>query len=308
MAELMPPATTPAAGGGPASLDIRVLGPLEVTGGDGLPLLLGAPKVRTLLAILVLAEGRPLTAATLVDRIWGPRAPAKALGSLQVYVSHLRRLLEPGRLPRAPSRVLTFDSAGYRLTVARERVDVTRFLALVAEAEHAADPRAVERAAAGALALWRGEPYADLGGQEYVAAAVARLTEARERARELRVSAVLRQGRHREVVGELEALTHEHPLREPLWALRALALYRCGRQGEALQVLRAVRRTLAEELGIDPGDELRELERHILRQSPHLRPPGTRSSLPVPPSSRCRIRSRPPGPPAAPPPVRPYHG
>ncbi|GIH61643.1 BTAD domain-containing putative transcriptional regulator [Microbispora siamensis] len=296
MAELMPPTTTVAAapaptGGGRESgptgegVGIRVLGPLEVVGGDGLPLHVGTPKVRTLLAVLVLAEGRPVPATTLIDRIWGPNPPAEALASLQVYVSHLRRILEPERLPRARSRVLTFDHTGYRLTVDPRRVDVVRFLALVAEAEHAADPRATERAAAEALELWRGEPYADLGGQEYAAGAVARLVEARERARELRVSAVLRQGRHQEVVGELEALTHEHPLHEPLWALRALALYRCGRQGDALEVLRAARRTLADELGIDPGDELRELEQHILRQSPHLRLPGARTPLPVSPAA-----------------------
>jgi hypothetical protein len=168
--------------------------------------------------------------------------------------------------------LLTFGPAGYRLAVDPRQLDVTRFLDLVAEADQADDPAAAEQAATRALRLWRGEPYADLAGREYLTAALAHLTEARERVRELRVSAVIRQNRHHEVVGELEALTHEHPLRERLWALRALALYRCGRQGEALDALGTARRILTDELGIDPCDELRDLHRDILRQAPHLRP------------------------------------
>ncbi|MCC5579610.1 AAA family ATPase [Microtetraspora sp. AC03309] len=232
-----------------------------------------------LLSILVLADGWPVPAATLIDRIWGDTPPAEALGALQVYVSNLRRALEPGRRPRAQSRVLTFGPAGYRLAVDPRDLDVTRFLDLVTEAEQAADPAEVERAATRALRLWRGEPYADLAGHEYLTATLAHLTEARVRVRELRVSAVIGQNRHHEVVGELEALTHEHPLRERLWALRALALYRCGRQGEALDALRSARRILTDELGIDPCDELRDLERDILRQASHLRPDRTRPTL-----------------------------
>ncbi|GAA1007281.1 hypothetical protein Aple_017750 [Acrocarpospora pleiomorpha] len=278
MTDLVPAATTAAALPAPVgpNVDFRVLGPLEVVGDDGRPREVGTHKQRMLLNILVLAEGRPVPAATLIDRIWGDAPPAEALGALQVYVSNLRRALEPGRRPRARSRLLTFGLAGYRLAVDPRQLDVTRFLDLVAEAEQAADPTAVERAATRALRLWRGEPYADLAGQEYLTAALAHLTEARERVRELRVSAVIGQNRHHEVVGELEALTHEHPLRERLWALRALALYRCGRQGEALDALRTARRILADELGIDPCDELRDLERDILRQAPHLRPDRTR--------------------------------
>ncbi|MEO3854996.1 BTAD domain-containing putative transcriptional regulator [Acrocarpospora sp. B8E8] len=287
MTDLVPAAATAAALPAPAgpnrvsgreggAVDIRVLGPLEVVGDDGPPRALGTHKQRMLLSILVLAEGWPVPAEILIDRIWGDAPPAEALAALQVYVSNLRRALEPGRRPRARSRLLTFGPAGYRLAVDPQHLDVTQFLDLVAEAEQAADPAAVERAATRALRLWRGEPYADLAGQEYLTAALAHLTEARERVRELRVSAVIGQNRHHEVVGELEALTHEHPLRERLWALRALALYRCGRQSEALDALRTARRILTDELGIDPCDELRDLERDILRQAPHLRPDRTR--------------------------------
>ncbi|MCT9929789.1 AAA family ATPase [Planotetraspora sp. A-T 1434] len=292
MAEVMPVTATVEALPAPAALsresgreggavDIRVLGPLEVVRDDGLQCEVGTPKQRILLAILVLAEGRPVSMATLIDRIWGDTPPAEARRSLHAYVCNLRRALEPGRPPRARSGLLTFGPAGYRLAVDPRRLDVTRFLGLVAEAEQATDPAAVERAATRALRLWRGEPYGDLAGQKYPTAATARLTEAKERVRELLVSAVIDQDRHHEVVGELEALTHEHPLRERLWVLRALALYRCGRQGEALDALRTARRILVDELGIDPGGEVRDLERDILLQSPHLRPARTHPT-PVP--------------------------
>ncbi|NUW43090.1 AfsR/SARP family transcriptional regulator [Nonomuraea rhodomycinica] len=278
-------------------MDIRVLGPLEIIGDDGRSCQVGSPKLRAMVSALVLAEGRPVAPATLIDRLWGEEPPAEAQASLHSYVSNLRRLLEPGRRARARS-LLTFGPVGYTLEIDQEQVDATRFLRLVGQAEQAAEPAEAERLADEALALWRGEPYPDLDDQAYAAAARARLTEARERARELRVGAVIRQDRHDELLGELEALTYEHPLRERLWALRALALYRSGRQGEALETLRTARRILAEELGIDPGDELRELERDILGRSPALLPdrrrPEPRSGGPssagpgssVPPSGR----------------------
>ncbi|MFD1544627.1 BTAD domain-containing putative transcriptional regulator [Nonomuraea guangzhouensis] len=253
-------------------MDIRVLGPLEIVGDDGQPCQITSLKLRALVSTLVLAEGRPVAPATLIDRLWGEEPPAEAQASLHSYVSNLRRLLEPGRQARTQSRLLTFGPVGYTLAIDPEQVDTTRFLRLVRRAEQAAEPAEAERLADEALALWRGEPYQDLDDQANVTAIRARLTEARERARELRVSAVIQQDRHGELLGELEALTYEHPLRERLWALRALALYRSGRQGEALETLRTARRILAEELGIDPGEELRELERDILGQSPALLP------------------------------------
>ncbi|NUW30594.1 AAA family ATPase [Nonomuraea sp. SMC257] len=252
-------------------MDIRVLGPLEIAGDDGRPCQVGSAKLRAMVSALVLAEGRPVAPAALIDRLWGEEPPAEAQASLHSYVSNLRRLLEPGRRARARS-LLTFGPVGYTLAIDPEQVDATRFLRLVGQAEQAAEPAEAERLADEALALWRGEPYQDLDDQAYAAAARARLTEARERARELRVGAVIRQERHDELLGELEALTYEHPLRERLWALRALALYRGGRQGEALETLRTARRILAEELGIDPGEELRLLERDILGRSPALLP------------------------------------
>ncbi|GAB1821616.1 AfsR/SARP family transcriptional regulator [Herbidospora sp. RD11066] len=268
--------------------DIRVLGPLEVVGADGRPREIGTPKQRMVLSILALAEGRPVSPSTLIDRIWGDAPPAEALGAVQAYVSNLRRLLEPERPPRGRSLVLPFGAAGYRLVVDPLSLDVTRFLALAAEVEQATDPVRVERSATEALELWRGEPYADLAGQEYLSAALAHLTEARVRVQELRVSAVIAQGRHHELVGDLRALTHEHPLRERLWALLALTMYRCGRQGEALDALRTARRILTEELGIDLSGELRDLQRDILRQAPHLNPqrlPLTGLTLPGTPDN-----------------------
>ncbi|GAB2828766.1 BTAD domain-containing putative transcriptional regulator [Actinocorallia aurea] len=249
-----------------------MLGALEVVGDDGVPCRVAPRKVRELLCLLVLAEGRPVAPGALIDGLWGEDAPPEAQASLHAYVSNLRRLLEPGRAAREPSRVLLFGPVGYTLALDPGRVDAARFLALVGRAERAAEPSAAERLADEALALWRGEPYRELLDRPHAAAVRARLTEVWERARELRVDAVIRQDRHDEVLGDLKALTHEHPLRERLWALRALALYRSGRQGEALEALRTARRVLAEELGVDPGDRLRELERDILGQSPALLP------------------------------------
>ncbi|WP_170201413.1 AfsR/SARP family transcriptional regulator [Actinocorallia herbida] len=262
-------------------MDIRVLGPLEVVGDDGGPCRVGPLKVRALLCLLVLAEGRPVGSGALIDGLWGEEPPAEAQASLHSYVSNLRRSLEPGRTARAQSR-LVFGPVGYTLAVDPGQVDAARFLRLVGRAEQAERPAEAERLADEALALWRGEPYQDLGDGHHAAAVRVRLTEAWERARELRVDAVVRQDRHDEVLGELKALTYEHPLRERLWALRALALYRSGRQGEALEALRTARRVLAEELGVDPGDRLRALERDILGQSPSLlpaRPPAPEPRL-----------------------------
>ncbi|WP_344856492.1 BREX system ATP-binding domain-containing protein [Planomonospora alba] len=273
-----------------------MLGPLEIVGDDGRPCHIGSLKLRMLLSVLLLAEGRPVAPSTLIQRIWGDDASPDALSSLHAYIFHLRRMLEPDRPPRAPSRLLTFGPVGYTLVVDRERVDATRFLRLVEEAGRAQEPAAVERLATEALALWRGRPYADLEDQEYAAAARARLTEAAARARELRVEAVIRQRRAGEVLGELEALTHEHPLRERMWELRALALYQSGRQGEALEALRTVRRILAEELGIDPGEELRALERDILAQAPRLRLNRPETAPPAPVGAVQRLRAADDGP------------
>ncbi|MGW3351945.1 BTAD domain-containing putative transcriptional regulator [Nonomuraea rubra] len=264
-------------------VEIRVLGPVEVVEA-GRPRRLGPLKERTLLCLLVLADRRAVSPHVLVDRLWGDDPPPEPLVSLRAYVSNLRRALEPERRPRTPS-LLSHGTAGYRLAIAPDAVDATRFAQLVTRAERAlgaGEPGEAERAAAGALSLWRGEPYAELDGREYAMAAQARVVELRDRARELLITAGMEQGRHAEMLGELEALTREHPLRERLWSLRALALYRSGRQGDALDALRTARRVLAEELGIDPGEELRALERDILAQSPTLRPPHP-PPIPAPP-------------------------
>ncbi|MGW0197118.1 AfsR/SARP family transcriptional regulator, partial [Nonomuraea sp. NPDC003201] len=128
-------------------MDIRVLGPLEIVGDDGRPCGIGAPKLRALVNVLVLAEGRPVSPATLIDRLWGEEPPAEAQASLHSYVSNLRRLLEPGRPARAQSRLLTFGPVGYTLAIDPDQVDAARFLRLVGQAEQAAEPAGAERLA-----------------------------------------------------------------------------------------------------------------------------------------------------------------
>ncbi|MBT2232181.1 BTAD domain-containing putative transcriptional regulator [Nonomuraea sp. NEAU-A123] len=233
-----------------------------------MPLDLGPLKVRMLLAALVLAHPQPVRPDALIERIWGEEPPSSALAALHVYVGKLRRAVDPGRV------VLGLN--GYQLCVPAQAVDANRFLDIVARAQRAlskGDAADAEAEAARALAMWHGEPYTELDGRDYVMPVQAHLLENRDRARELRVSAILEQGRHAEILGDLAALTRDHPLRERLWLLRALALYRSGRQADALETLRSARRVLRDELGLDPGEELRQLERDILTQDPVLRPP-----------------------------------
>jgi DNA-binding SARP family transcriptional activator len=162
-------------------VDIRVLGSLEVVGDDGRSCQITSLKLRALVSVLVLAEGRPVAPAALIDRLWGEEAPAEAMASLHSYVSNLRRLLEPGRRARARSRLLMFGPVGYTLAIEPEQVDSTRFLRLVGQAEQAAEPAEAERLADEALALWRGEPYQDLDGQAYVTAVRAQHADSVER-------------------------------------------------------------------------------------------------------------------------------
>jgi DNA-binding SARP family transcriptional activator len=241
-------------------MEFRILGPLEVLDGDR-PLALGGPKQRALLAVLLLHANDVVAVERLVDELWGESPPATVAKSVQVYVSRLRRELGEDRLrTRAP---------GYTLRVEPGELDAARFEALAAEAAAARPERAGELLRA-ALGLWRGPALADLAYEPFAQAAVARLEEQRLGVLEQRIDADLEAGRAAELVGELEALIREHPLREGLRGRLMLALYRSSRQADALAAFADARRTLDEELGLEPGPELRALQAAILRQDPGL--------------------------------------
>ncbi|MBB5084617.1 AfsR/SARP family transcriptional regulator [Nonomuraea endophytica] len=244
---------------------IRVLGSFAAEV-DGVAVPLGGPLQRAVLAVLVAARGHVVSADRLVDDLWHDRAPAQALASLQAYVSNLRRLLEPGRPPRTPARLLVSAPPGYALRLAGDAgdaVDAWEFERLLDEARSLDGARARDLAER-ALGLWRGPAYAEAAGAGWALAEVARLEELRHVARELRVAAGLRAGDAAGAVPEAEVLVREAPLREESWRLHALALWHAGRQGDALATLRRAREVMADELGLDPGPVLAGLESAIL--------------------------------------------
>ncbi len=252
-----------ASGAGTPELDVRLLGPIEAER-DGVPATLGGPKPRTLLAVLALEPGRVVSVDRLVEALWPGDPPETAAHAVQVYVSQLRKALGPVIATRAP---------GYELELAPERVDVHRFARLAQDGRAAlegGDPAAAEGALREALALWRGPALADFLYEPFAQTEIARLEELRTVTLEERIEADLALGRHAELVSELEALVAAQPLRERPRAQLMLALYRSGRQADALAAYRTARETLVEELGIDPGPELRELEAAILRQDESL--------------------------------------
>ena len=257
-------------------LAVQVLGPVEVRR-DGEALDLGGPQQRAVIAHLALDAGRVVSVERLIDRLWGDTPPRTPLGTLQSYVSRLRRAIEPAREAGGAPQVLVSEAPGYVLRIPPEQIDVHRFAALVAAARTAAAAgdhvTALDRFDA-ALALWRGPALAGVGPDDEVRPIVVRLEEERAAAIEDRFDALLALGRHTEVVPALQAAVDEHPMRERLWAQLALALYRCSRQADALRALTTARSTLLDELGLDPGPELRELESRILAQDPVLLAPA----------------------------------
>ena len=257
-------------------MEIRLLGPLEVRDGNR-TIALPRRQQRALLAALALRAGQVVSTERLVADLWGEHAPASATGSLQNTVSALRKLL--GR------DVLVTQAPGYRLGVSRDAVDVNRFERLLAEAQNAEPPARVALLRE-ALDLWRGPALADLDEEEFARLEAARLDELRVTALEQRLDAELELGRHASLVGELEQLVATHPLRERMRGQLMLALYRCGRQAEALEVYRAARLALADELGLDPSPELQELERRVLRQDASLAAPEETSSEAAPAADR----------------------
>jgi YVTN family beta-propeller protein len=264
------------------AMEFRILGPLEVSR-DGVPVEIGGGQQRRLLAILLLHARETVSTDRLIDALWGERPPASAAKSLQINVSRLRKALGEGA-------VIT-HATGYAVQLAPDELDLDRFGALLEQGRKALAAGDARRAAPRldeALALWRGPPLADLSYDDFAQTEIARLVELRLGAVEARTEAELALGRHAAALPEVEALVREHPLREHLRALLMLALYRSGRQADALETYRSGRRLLVEELGIEPGPELRELEQRILSQDPSLAPP----TQPAPPLVR-RLRRRP---------------
>jgi DNA-binding SARP family transcriptional activator len=241
-------------------VEFRLLGPLAVFDGER-PLVLGGAKQRSVLAILLMHGNEMVTTDHLIDQIWGGTPPARADKNVQVHVSRLRKVLDPGRLTTHPG--------GYVLHVEPNEFDVARFEHLAAEARGAA-PSVAARKLREALALWHGPALADLAYEGFAQPEIARLEEMRLVVLEQRIDADLAIGRHAELVGELEALVARHPLQERLRCQLMLALYRSARQAEALEAYRVARRELSEELGLEPSEQLKQLEQAILRQDQSL--------------------------------------
>jgi DNA-binding SARP family transcriptional activator/WD40 repeat protein len=250
------------------AVDFRILGLLEVAR-DGEPLMLGAVQQRALLAVLVLHRGEVVSTDRLVDELWGERAPVAAAKTVQVYVSHLRKALGAG--------VIVTQGRAYRLAVAPEQVDAVRFEALCAEGRRAlagGDASRAKERLCSALGIWRGEPLAEFAYEPFAQAAIARLQEARLAALEDRIEADLALGADGELIGEIESLIAANPLQERLRGQLMLALYRTGRQADALAAYRQASELLREELGLEPSRLLQELERSILGHDASL--DGTR--------------------------------
>ncbi|PRY36075.1 putative ATPase [Geodermatophilus tzadiensis] len=287
-------------------LSFRDLGPLEVVRG-GEPVALGGTRLASALSLLLVDAGRPVSVDALTEAVWGADSPARSPSTLDSHVWRLRKALEPDRPPGAPSAVLLREPGGYRLVADPTTIDSRRFSGLVGEARAllaAGRPQEAGRVAEQALALWRGRPYPTVADEPWATAAVARLEELRDQVRELLAEALLADGAPERALLEVGAAMAETPLRERLWSLRMLAQHRLGRPEEALRSYRQVRAVLRDELGLEPGPELRELHGRMLAEDPTLAGPRTPARAgPAVPSPRH-------GPPAqavAPPPAHLPH-
>jgi ABC-type transport system substrate-binding protein/DNA-binding SARP family transcriptional activator len=257
-------------------LEFRILGPFEVSKG-GSVLELPAGKPRALLAVLLVHPGEVVSVDTLVDELWGESPPPTAAKNVQGYVARLRKALGDD--------TLVTQAPGYALRIDDQSLDAARFQALVEEARHE-EPAVAANRLQDALGLWRGPPLADFTYESFAQGEIRRLEDLRLTALENRIEADLALGRHEDVVPELEALVRAHPLRERLQGQLLVALYRCGRQAEALEAYRAARRRFVDELGVEPGPELQGLERAILDHDPSLQAPprtGRRATVPATP-------------------------
>jgi DNA-binding SARP family transcriptional activator len=255
-------------------MEFRILGPLEVLDGDR-TLGLSGQRQRSLLALLLLHANQVVSSGRLIEELWPEEATESHAGALQTSVSRLRKSLGPGA-----ELVITLPT-GYMVKLAPEQLDLDRFERLVQEAADAEPQEAAEQLR-DALALWRGPALADFAYEPFAQTAIGRLEEVHLLAIEMRVDADLALGRHAALVAELDALATEHPLRERLRGQLMLALYRSGRQAEALAAYQTARRVLVDELGIEPSAALQELERAMLRQDPALelaQPPTPERSI-----------------------------
>jgi DNA-binding SARP family transcriptional activator len=235
---------------------------------DGAALDLGGPRQRAVLALLVLSRGQTVSAERIIDSLWEDEPPTKAFPTMQSYVSHLRRRLEPGAAAHSRAGVIVRRGRGYAVRLPADAVDAWRFEQLLSpDGQSDAVGRLTE-----ALDLWRGRALAEYADQPWAQPEITRLEELRSVARERLAAARLERGEAAVLVADLEALVAEQPLREERWRLLTLALYRAHRQADALGALRRARQTFADELGIDPGPALRALEADVLAQSPALDP------------------------------------
>ncbi|MFI7604989.1 BTAD domain-containing putative transcriptional regulator [Micromonospora sp. NPDC049366] len=269
---------------GQAGVTFGVLGPVEVRA-DDVPVPLRGARPRAVLARLLIARGRVVPVDRLVDDLW-EEPPEGGVAAIRTFVADLRRALEPDRPPRRPARLLVTAPPGYALHLAPDAVDAWRFEAAVRESGELIAAGSAGSALAAldtALALWRGPAYAEYADQPWARAEIDRLDELRMLAVERRAEALLASGRAAEAATELRAYTADQPLREDGWHLLALALYRAGRQGDALAALRRARDTLVARLGVDPGPRLRQLEADVLAQAPHLTGPAGSPHLTGPP-------------------------
>ncbi|CNG27513.1 DNA-binding transcriptional activator [Mycobacterium tuberculosis] len=243
-----------------------VLGPVTAWDGSGNAIALKGPRHRAVLARLIIARGRVVPVSLLVDDLWMD-PPSDGVGAVRTFVAALRRVLEPDRPPRTPSRLLITEGPGYALRPGPDGVDAWRFERAVTATS---PPSELLATLDEALDQWRGPAYAEFADEPWAGAERSRLAELRLRATERRAEARLALGLAADAVPDLDAHVAEHPWREDAWRLLALALYRTGRQGDALAVIRRARALLVEQLGVDPGPELRRLEEDILRQAEHL--------------------------------------
>jgi DNA-binding SARP family transcriptional activator len=259
-------------------LELGILGPVEVRIDDA-PAALGGPRQRAVLAVLAIRPNQVVSVDRLIDDLWEEHPPERAVHTVHVFVSRLRRALSS-----AGERLIT-RPPGYVLELKADELDADHFERLYKTARAALNAGRAEDAAAlltQAMALWRGPPLADFTYEPFAQGAIARLDELRLNGREELIEAQLAAGRHEQVVSELEFLIREHPFRERPRGQLMLALYRCGRQAQALEAFQEARRTLVEELGVEPGDALRELEEAILRQDPALQAPTARANAEAP--------------------------
>jgi DNA-binding SARP family transcriptional activator len=257
------------------AVEIRLLGRVDALV-DGQPLPLRGSKQRGVLAMLALRANRTVSADDLIDGLWGDRPTASAAKNVQHYISRLRKALDTDD---TEAQIVT-RGRGYELQLPEDAVDAVRFEHLIERARREAERGIADGSARGALELWHGAPLADVAEEPFAPAEIRRLEELHLRAIELTIAAELAAGRHAEVIGTLEALLAEHPLHERFHAQRMLALYRAGRQSEALEAYRHARETLTEEIGIEPGAELRRLQEQILDQDPALAAPAPPAELP----------------------------